>query len=166
MAPLPASHNKPQHCLYTQNRCSQRGTAGVGSSRGNQQGGCDTNTRINQVEWYRSSTLAVEIKVACRRGDPYQATSLLAKAQRDRMQRRPSYSPSSSSDLEEPSRGSPTSLSDPVPTFLTTSRTISCTSSGMSSRVSAGLEWVLSLSGSRSWSLMTPCNEREGEQTG
>ena len=43
--------------MYTQNRCSQRGTARVGSSRGNQPGGCDTNTRINQVEWYRSSTL-------------------------------------------------------------------------------------------------------------
>ena len=82
------------------------------------------------------------------------------------MQRGPSHSPSSSSDLEGPYRGSQVSLSDPVPTFLATSRTISYTSSGMYSRISAGLEWVLSLLGSRSWSLMTSCNEREGEQTG
>ena len=50
--------------------------------------------------------------------------------------------------------------------YVLGSRTISCTSSGMTSRVSAGLEWVLSLSASRSWSLMTPYNKRKGEQTG
>ena len=37
--------------------------------------------------------------------------------------------------------------------------------SGMSSRISAGLEWVPSLADSSSWSLMTT-SECEGEQTG
>ena len=109
---------EPQNCLYTQNRCSQRGTARVSSSRGNQPGGCDTkfpggknaqchsggNTRIHQVEWYRScgnnqgrlpegrpllndvNTSTGPRGTACNEG--------------------PANSPSSSSDLEGPSRGS------------------------------------------------------------
>ena len=171
VASLPASHKKLQNCSYLQNRCSQRGTAKVGSSGGNQPRGCDTKVpegTLVSTRWNGPIvTASSKDQGRLPEGRPLPNDVITSQGTRGAAcNESQANSPSSSSDLEGPSRESQTSLSDAVPTFLATSRTISCTSSGMSSRVTAGLEWVLSLAGSRSWSLMTTYNECEGEQTG